>query len=58
VSLSHEGKASTGLGLTVCKELVEAHGGRIWVETGHTTGATFSFSVPTKTLTKAEHPSS
>jgi len=37
---------STGLGLAVCKEIVEAHGGRIWVETGRSKGACFSFSLP------------
>jgi len=37
---------STGLGLAVCREIVEAHGGRIWIETGRSRGACFSFSIP------------
>lgn len=46
VSIEKGAKTSSGLGLTVCKEIVEAHGGRIWVETGRSKGATFSFSIP------------
>jgi signal transduction histidine kinase len=49
VSLEHENRHSTGLGLTVCKEIVEEHGGRIWVETGHSAGATISFALPLPT---------
>lgn len=36
----------TGLGLTICKEIVEMHGGNIWYDTGYKNGARFRFTIP------------
>jgi two-component system, OmpR family, sensor histidine kinase VicK len=45
-SKSYQG---TGLGLYICKSIIEAHGGRIWAENNPDGkgGAIFTFSLPT-----------
>jgi len=41
-----EGEPSSGLGLVLCREFVEKHGGRIWVESEEGKGTEFMFTLP------------
>ncbi|MFC7104459.1 ATP-binding protein [Nonomuraea rubra] len=43
---SREQYSGTGIGLAMCKKIVENHGGRIWLDTGYTGGARLCFTLP------------
>ena len=41
-----------GMGLTICRRIVETYGGRIWAQKADTGGAVFSFSLPVRASTQ------
>ena len=47
------GRKSLGLGLALCRTIVQSHGGRIWVEDNSPHGAVFAFTLPIEEV--AEH---
>ncbi len=45
-SKTKTGAGGTGLGLAICRNIVKAHGGRIWAENAKSRGAIFTFVIP------------
>ncbi len=43
---SREAYEGTGIGLALCRKIVEYHGGHIWLDTNHAGGACFRFTLP------------
>lgn len=49
-----DGERGTGLGLILCKELIEQHQGKFWVESAIGVGATFFFTLPNDSIISEE----
>jgi PAS domain S-box-containing protein len=47
-----------GIGLSICRSIIDAHGGRLWIEANKPRGATFHFTVPSGAIELKDSPQS
>jgi two-component system sensor histidine kinase/response regulator len=56
VHAGHSGRRGSGLGLAITRRLIEAHGGRIWVESAPGQGSIFTFMLPLSAAPERSQP--